>query len=270
MDYFFGLYLLDEGIVDQEQIHQAVLLTEKENRKIGELALDAKYISKKEIDKIRIEQRLKRKLFGETAVELGFLTDAQVIGLIAKQASLNTSMGDALLELSFITKEQLQESLKTYKRKQRETVDSLKQQVSSDEVIPFIIDYLPALVLQVANVHSKVEKIDSWEPFSHHDLKVSIRLEGKTSFTIAMDVSMPLARQVAKGMFEMEEITDEMAIDVIKEILNLLAGGVNEHYETLGWDYAIGLPEQNNLPSTGLCCQVATSSGNGLLIFSRS
>ncbi|MDO3386430.1 hypothetical protein QWI17_11325 [Gilvimarinus sp. SDUM040013] len=135
---FFGQYLQIKGIIDREQLLQALALQSSSNRSFGQLAVDEGLLSAAQSAQINLRQRETDALFGELAESLGWLTGAQVSQLLARQQLDHVTLGQALINLGVLTDAQLQHLLADYHywnlRNQREC----NRRVSQSPLAPHV------------------------------------------------------------------------------------------------------------------------------------
>lgn len=111
---FFGQYLQAKGIIDQTQLHKALALQSQRNKSLGQLALEAGYLTEKQNAQINLRQRDTDVMFGELALSLGWLNCQQLDDLLHRQALTHLSLGAALIQLAVLTEYQLQHLLADY------------------------------------------------------------------------------------------------------------------------------------------------------------
>ena len=119
---FFGNYLLERGVVTQEQLFAAMQKQSNTRMKLGTLAIHAGYMTAVEVDNVIIQQTHKDMKFGELAVELGYLTNEQVVELLKSQSPDFLLLGQILVEDGVITNSDLENLILDY-RSDNEMID---------------------------------------------------------------------------------------------------------------------------------------------------
>lgn len=119
---FFGNYLLERGVVTQEQLFAAMQKQSSTRMKLGTLAIHAGYMTAVEVDNVVIQQTHKDMKFGELAVELGYLTNEQVVELLKSQSPDFLLLGQILVEDGVITNSDLENLILDY-RSDNEMID---------------------------------------------------------------------------------------------------------------------------------------------------
>lgn len=112
----FGQFLYYSGIISWNKLIEAIIWQRKQRPKIGELALQWRLLSTKDIIKILMCKRFDEK-FAECAMRMGFLTNFQKFALIAKQKRIQEPIGRFFLETGVITPD---EALIYYLNKHKE------------------------------------------------------------------------------------------------------------------------------------------------------
>lgn len=121
---FFGQYLQIKGIIDNNQLMQALEYQQSSNKSLGELAIEEGLLNPQQSAQINLRQRETDSLFGELAESLGWLTSEQVQLLLDRQNESHVTLGAALIKLQYVTDVTLQHLLADYhywnQRNQRE------------------------------------------------------------------------------------------------------------------------------------------------------
>ncbi len=112
---FLGNYLLQKGIVTQEQLFHAMSRLSQTHIKLGTIAIHESLMTANEVDECLYIQTREDKRFGEIAVERGYLTDQQVADLLSKQTPDYILLGQTLVEDNVITYEDLERIIFEYK-----------------------------------------------------------------------------------------------------------------------------------------------------------
>ncbi|MCA9484831.1 MAG: hypothetical protein KC553_13955 [Nitrospina sp.] len=120
----FGEFLVDKGLVDEETLVIALDQQRQVNSPLGQVALKAGLINKKDLYRILTEQRRpesRDKSFGLIALELDILTVEQVDLLVAQQSESNLMLGEILVEEGALSKNQLLQCLEQFYSQEAET-----------------------------------------------------------------------------------------------------------------------------------------------------
>jgi hypothetical protein len=113
----FGEFLVNRGVVTEDQILKALDYQRKNRLPIGTVAIMEKFLSIKNVYVILNKQVEKPgKMFGQIAVELGLITGEELLKILELQKEKNPNLGEILVEQGVLDKEQLFEVLNIYVR----------------------------------------------------------------------------------------------------------------------------------------------------------
>lgn len=137
----FGRYLLEKGLISQEDLRQAHAYLAQRNQRVGELAVHKGLLSAEQVQSLVELQKHSRKFIGELAVEQGLLTRSTLDDLLFSQTVHTFTIGEALLANGVITPEQYASVMHEYvwleEEKQRVLWDSLASLPESD-IMPVV------------------------------------------------------------------------------------------------------------------------------------
>jgi len=111
---FLGVFLLEEGIVSQQQLDEATAYQAEANRRLGTYAIEAGLLTQKQVDILLGLQRETDLSFGELAVINGFVLKRDMDSLLFRQQVNQIHLGEALLRLGHVSSEQFSEMLARY------------------------------------------------------------------------------------------------------------------------------------------------------------
>jgi len=121
---FIGQFLLQEGVITQEQLDQALAHQRKSNRRLGEIAVERGLIEILDAERVCAEQSFRDLPFGELAVEMGLMSREDLDDLLFVQTVHTARLGEVLLELGIIDKDRHASLLERYfHARQGNTVD---------------------------------------------------------------------------------------------------------------------------------------------------
>lgn len=113
---YFGHYLLNKGLINTEQLTDALEYQRSVHLKLGVLAVNAGLMTPAQVEQIHNMQKKVDKRFGELAIEQGFLNEEQLNTLLNTQKQGHLMLGQALIDCGYFTLEQLQKALDSYKK----------------------------------------------------------------------------------------------------------------------------------------------------------
>ncbi|MBR5637923.1 MAG: chemotaxis protein CheX [Pseudobutyrivibrio sp.] len=134
---FLGNYLLQKGIVTQEQLFNAMSRLSQTHIKLGTIAMHEGLMTANEVDECLYVQTREDKRFGEIAVERGYLEESQVSELLSKQTPDFILLGQNLVEDGVFSYEELERIIFDYKN-ESELYD-LSLDVENQEAVQNII-----------------------------------------------------------------------------------------------------------------------------------
>ncbi|MDJ0763326.1 MAG: hypothetical protein QNJ97_10085 [Myxococcota bacterium] len=271
---FLGQFMVEEKIISTSQLRTALALMAKTNRTIGELAIEAGYITARDADSINSEQRLFDLYFGEIAERRGLLKKSQVRDLLAAQKRDHIRIGDALVKLGYLGRQDIEAAFQTYKDREAEhqLTNGLPKWAFDDQLFMYLIDYLPRLVLRMAGRPMKLGRGTQWLPSRSYDILVTVALDGDESLSIALDVAAQLGRGVAVGMFGVkpDELDDDLVQDAMMELMDILAGNTQNFAHTKGITISFDPPQYGIIPKEGFSFPMVTPDGRGAFILSKT
>ena len=95
---FFGQYLLDEQVIGEDALAEAIAHAEETNARIGRLAVERGFMSQSDTHRIQLEQRETDLRFIDLAVDLGLLTREQGSVLHVGERTLPKSLDPVGIE----------------------------------------------------------------------------------------------------------------------------------------------------------------------------
>lgn len=113
---YFGHYLLNKGLIDTEQLKDALALQTETHVKLGVLSVNAGYMTPGQVEEVHEKQKQVDKRFGEIAIEFGYLTEVQLDQLLSGQKQNHLILGQALVDLGYMNIDQFSSALNHYKK----------------------------------------------------------------------------------------------------------------------------------------------------------
>lgn len=113
---FFGNYLLNQRLVSNWQLIEALELQKNTKLKLGVLAINAGYMTAAQVDEVHAAQQRMDKRMGDIAVEMGYLTQEKVTELLSSQKMGHLLLGQALVDKGYMTNRQFETALNEYKQ----------------------------------------------------------------------------------------------------------------------------------------------------------
>ena len=267
---FFGQYLIERGEVDADQVRAALRLMDAENRTIGELAVEGRFISKADADKVNAEQRHRDMPFGELAGEMGLLTEEQIDNLVQLQWQTRLRIGQALVRSGHLGKVRLEELLISYEEEQapyRIENLALPAGLDSNALAPFVLDLFPNLLMRVARI---VTRVGSGKPIVEppdFPVRIAVSVSGESGLVICLVGDEEFSRHLAAKVSGLDPagLDMEMLLDGVGEFLNVLAGNAMAIAEQKGIAMELGPPQTGIDFESGFLFELAVNIGNAAL-----
>lgn len=115
LNQYFGQYLLNKGILQAEQLSEALILERSVRVKLGVLAINTGLMNAAQVEAVHEMQKAKDKKFGELAIDMGYLTLVQLEELLEIQRNGQMSLSQAVVDLGFLDLASLEQALTNYK-----------------------------------------------------------------------------------------------------------------------------------------------------------
>ena len=117
----FGEYLIEKGLITEEQLEDALAIQAAINRRLGTIATMEDIITVAELYDILDRQQMLKEPFGETAKLLHLINDKQLTDLLRHQQREKMKVGEILVGLLYLQKLEMEAALDDFSRKQRES-----------------------------------------------------------------------------------------------------------------------------------------------------
>lgn len=225
--------------------------------KLGVLAINAGYMTAKQVDAVHKKQATVDKRIGDIAVDMGYLTEAQVEELLSSQKTGCLLLGQALVDMGCLTNEEFETVLNDYKKENRLTDKDFSSE--SNEKTENVISSFFAIEGEYKDYCSEYVNVlfknlirfvgDDFTPLQSavtdsNDTAVIQEFCGDFNAVSAITADNKAAAVFASRFAE-EEITDmDYANDAISEFLNLSNGLYNVNIsETTGKEIGLNPPE---------------------------
>lgn len=235
---FFGSYLLSKKIVSAENLKKALEKKDTTRVKLGVMAINAGYMTAKQVDEVHKKQATVDKRIGDIAIELGYLTAEQVDELLSMQKTGCLLLGQALVDMGCLTNEEFEQVLNAYKAENNLTDSDFTEE--NNQKAEEVISSFYSLKGQYSKYCSEYVNIlfkniirfigDDFTPLldtqmSSSDFAVVQNITGEFSALTAITANDSAAVEFASRFAE-EKLTDndEYTKDVISEFLNLNNG----------------------------------------------
>lgn len=263
---FFGLFLVERGIITREQLLEALEEQKKASPKFGEHAIRLGYLTPEQVEEIRKLQKREELRFGEAAIRLGYLTPEQVEQIVRMQKSSHKLLGDILVEKGFITREVLERELRAFENEQRaymtETI-FIPEGVKERDFIGIVVDLGKKFLLRTADINTKFGDFSFEEYKRGNEFDTQVDVSGNINMKVVFSPSKKLAEILIKeyGVPDSEENRK----DAIREFLNIVMGNAVAKIEKLGKRISISVPKDPDIK--GKCFKYNLTSPEDVYTF---
>lgn len=246
---FLGQYLLEAGLINRQQLLDALEAQRASSPRLGELAQAAGMLDAAQAALINEHQRRQDARFGDIAQALGLLSATQVSDLLARQQAGRRMFGEILVEQGTLSHEQLESALQGQKHERDEAVQSLAASVAAhplgaiaDAAIGTCSKLFPRL-LQTPCQFSQL--LDSADALAGFDMVAHVRIDTGRILRIGLACDAGTARGIAAAFLSIDrsEVDDELARDALGEVGNVLMGYVIKDIVPDDGDYRAWPPD---------------------------
>ncbi len=199
---FFGKYLLQQNIITQEALDDALRHQHEVNRRIGDHAVQKGYLTHDQMMEVLEEQKNLDEPFGAIAIQRGYLSQDQLDDLLFSQIVNSTYLGEALLELGHITPDQFSESLREYTRmenRRRVEIATALEHYEHNEIIGAGLRALIRGFMRFTGEELKLESVCDERNCGDFDVRFNLQLDIEDNGRLLCSIFFPnsLAQTIA-------------------------------------------------------------------------
>ncbi|MFC5559821.1 hypothetical protein ACFPN4_12085 [Ureibacillus thermophilus] len=236
---YFGHYLLNRGLITNEQLQDVLEYQEKVHVKFGVIAVDKGLMTPSQVEEVHEKQKQMDKRFGEIAVELGYLTEEQVEELISHQKRGHLYLAQALIDRGYMSMEEFSSALNDYKKEyslstedfeeiQRGNIETLVENILTkghEDIREKFGSYISLFAKNMIRFIDRQTFLEISENLQQAKWLVSQEIVGGPSLLTAIAADDEALLYIASKHAE-ENLTevDELAKDAFCEFLNLHNG----------------------------------------------
>ncbi|MFH1069133.1 MAG: hypothetical protein V1794_05865 [Candidatus Glassbacteria bacterium] len=110
----FGEFLVEKGLIDEDQRDDALAIQEAVNHRLGFMATIEEVITVAQVFTILEEQKKNHRPFGELAREMKLLDREKLARLLDRQNGLRMKVGEILVGLMYLKKEEMETALEHF------------------------------------------------------------------------------------------------------------------------------------------------------------
>lgn len=141
---YLGLFLLNKGVITEQQLLEGLEYQERTNQRIGGLAVEAGLMSSDDTDQIFDRQASDNRRFGEIAVAERMLSRHQLDDLLFRQRVNNVYLGEALLHLGYLDADSFSDLMDEYYTLERERSQKVSNILTSIEDYKVVLSMMEA------------------------------------------------------------------------------------------------------------------------------
>lgn len=246
---FLGQFLLEQGLIDRQQLLDALEAQRRSNPVLGELAQSIGMLDYIQAARINERQRREDKRFGDVAQEMGLLTAGQVDVLLEQQKRQRKLFGDILVEHGALSREQLDQALEAQRVDRDEALQSLalgatyhaagKPMTAAIEVCARLFPRLLKTRCQFSSLVRSSDELAACEVTA----RIKVRARHPLWVGLAADRKVAVAIASAFMSLPEEECDEALAEDALGELVNVLMGYIVKDAFSEAHDYRVTPPE---------------------------
>ncbi len=235
---FFGHYLLGKGAIKREALLDAIRRQREVNLTLPDLAVREGLLERRAADSIMALFRTSARSIDELCRSRGLSQEA-VDSLLAIQQRERRLIGDCLVEGGHLSRDQVDSLLASFRTQEQVEQQRIESSVGASPravTIRTCLDLSVFHLQRIASAPVKLQEVDGSDGrLAGGTRRYAQRVVGGEVFTLAMDLTDPLARVVAEGFLGAPvEVGSETAQDAVCEFVNVVGGNVCTKLERPG------------------------------------
>ncbi len=256
---FFGQFLVEHDAVTSESLLHAIELQERNNLKLGEMAVAMGFITQKDIETAHAAQLSKDMKLGDLLVDLGFLSSEQLEEVIAHQKATHLYIGEALVKVGALTPDKLDHYLAAFKADQApyaaDRVELPAWLSECNAAWEMTVDLTYKMITRVIGIQFRPGKFFETDQLSTNYMYAAMDLEGDLTARYLLSVSAGIQKTIARAILKEEDVEDEddeILEDTIMEFVNIVCGNVVAKASQMGFNMDINPPVTIHPPLNGM------------------
>ena len=272
---FFGQFLLDQGLITQRQLNEAIALQRESNVLLGSLAINNGFMTREQVLDVMQEQQYRHGRFGELARRKNYLADDQVQELLQAQGSNHVFLGEALTRRNYLDIRELTRQLKRFEediRKKEASLHVILESLDDQHIFASICDMSREYLYHLGYT-AHVKKVDNILPSKTFDHVFFMTLvDGTTVYYCGFYLTDVMAYQITYGKLPKATFpTRETFNKDLARIFYNLNLVICEETNRKGLDVSVGdsgvLPPEN--VSSWTCLHVETLIETFQVVFGK-
>lgn len=256
---FFGQFLIEHDLITSEALLHAIELQEKNNLKLGEMAVAMGLITNANIEKAHNAQLSKDMKLGDLLVELSILTTEQLQEVIARQKATHLYIGEALVKVGALTPAMLEKALVEFKADQApyiaESVELPEWLNMNQEVWQTTVDLTYKMITRVLGIQFRPGRCQTVSAIMPGHMIAAMDISGDANARYMLTVSENTQKEIAKAILKEENVdgeSEEVLEDTVMEFVNIVCGNIVAKASQSGITMEINPPVTIHPDSAGL------------------
>lgn len=227
---FLGQFLLEQGLIDRQQLLDALEAQRASNPLLGELAVAAGMLDALQAERINARQRSEDARFGDLALEMGLLDSGQVEQLLERQKAGRRMLGQILVEQGALTEAALQQALQAqrdHRDDAREGLDAALAGHPSAALVTAAIDTCTRLFPRLLKVQCQFSSVvDAAAGDAGCEVTAHVLIHSERPLMVAVGCDRTTMANIAGAFLMMPpgDCDDALAADALGELVNVLMG----------------------------------------------
>ena len=239
LNQFFGHYLLNRGLLESEELCNAIRQEKQVKVKLGTLAVNQGLMTAAQVEEVHALQQRCDQLFGKLAVEMGYLNQEEVEQLLAQQQEEPLALLQAISDQGYLPLAKLEHALRKFRSEYgMEPGYDATLPYPLHLLFPFLVEedaaiYLEAYVGLLLRNMERFLDVPSYLP-CEEETKLSVnsagyvvtqKIYGDKSFFTGLRLREKALLELASRFYgEQLNKVDELALDCVGEFLNVHNG----------------------------------------------
>ncbi|HVI59947.1 MAG TPA: chemotaxis protein CheX [Luteimonas sp.] len=246
---FLGQILLEQGLIDRQQLLDALDAQRSSNPKLGELAQSMGMLDYIQAARINERQRREDKRFGDIAQELRLLTADQVEALLEQQKAKRKLVGDILVERGVLSAAQLADALRAQRGDREQAAQALALGIAQHRAGSLLgpaVETCMRLFPRLLGTHCAFSSLaQSAEALEGYDVSARVRVKAGRPLWVGLAADRSTTARVAGAFLSIPaaECDDALGEDALGEFVNVLVGHIARDVVSDASDHRV-LPPQ--------------------------
>lgn len=229
---FLGQFLFEQGLINRQQLLDALDAQRASNPLLGELAQVHGMLDAAQAAYINERQRVEDRRFGDIAQSAGLLTTAQVDALLEQQRLGRKMFGEILVEQGALSPDQLAEALHQHRHDRDDAFKALETGLAdhpAGAVMDNAIDTCTRLFPRLLKTQCQFSHLaaSTTEIFGH-GVVAHVRIHAQRPLLVALACEPPTATRIGSAFLSIPQVECDAALaaDALGELVNVLMGYV--------------------------------------------